>query len=265
MSTEAGMNRVLREAGENGALRSINHPLVHPWAWLFRETELSQVDTIEVWNDPTYPSNVYGTELGLNVWTCLWNDGWLIPGIGGSDVHSLPTESYEENGPPSLIGDPATCVYAEELSPNAILQATKRGHVYVTRGPVIESEIQVNGQSFQFGDCVTEALQSAQQTSDHSNKAAIQYRVHISGLEQGEVYWIENGERKDVQSIQGDGWYECSFDWSPVEFRWRRMEIRGTEGQLLAFTNPIYCGSKRPNFSIWGPYYDQAYVPESEK
>jgi len=63
----------------------------------------------------------------------LWNQGWLLTGLGGSDSHLLPHERYEGAKDPSLIGDPVTFVYTHSLKQAALLQAVQSGHTQVSR------------------------------------------------------------------------------------------------------------------------------------
>src|SRR5690625_7534503 len=91
MYTEEGMNKILT-ADYGNAVISINHPFLTEWKWLLSETPLNKIDTMEIWNDPTYPYNVKATERALLAWNYLLNDGYNITGIGGSDSHFKPTE-----------------------------------------------------------------------------------------------------------------------------------------------------------------------------
>ncbi|MCD9023958.1 CehA/McbA family metallohydrolase [Cohnella silvisoli] len=250
MESEEGMNRVLEDTAKAGALRSINHPMLAPWDWLFKETKLANIDTMEIWNDPTFPGNPQATEKALILWNALWNEGYRIPGIGGSDSHNLPTESYEDNGPPSLIGEPATYVLSDGLSAGEILKAVKRGNVYVTRGPVLDIAITVGKRNFVVGDDLTSAVNAAEDGMVHC-------LLVVSNQTSGSIRWIENGIEVLAQPIGIEDKYECVFDWNNAEYVWRRIEIRGNEGELLAFTNPVYCGEKKPGITTWDQLIDK--------
>ncbi|MCA1032025.1 CehA/McbA family metallohydrolase [Bacillus timonensis] len=246
METEVGMNRILRECREAGAVVSLNHPMLKPWEWQFQETLLSSFDTIEIWNDPTYKDNPKATEEALVLWNMLWNDGHRLFGIGGSDSHLLPTESYEKNGPPSVIGDPATYVLSEGLSTDALLSAVKKGKVYVARGPVLEVDIEVNGEASDLGSDLTA-------TSKLHFGAHIDYSIAYENVPKDSVlYWVQDGEVVDQSNISETGKLERSFSFSQDQITWLRFEIRSKDGELLAFGNPIFQGSKQPTIKTWG-------------
>jgi hypothetical protein len=252
METEAGMNRVLAETNQAGALRSVNHPQLVPWQWQFRDTLLGEIDVLEIWNDPTFPKNPQATEEALKVWDTLWNEGYRIWGIGGSDAHLRPDESYTPNGEPSVIGDPGTFVYSDGLSAAKILKSVSQGRVYVSRGPLLDLTVQAGEQLFSVGSDLTEAWNGGQ---DHR----VSWKVTITNVsEPGQLRWIELGKEVLVQELHGNGQYGASFDWNGRDYVWLRLEIRKAGGDLLAFTNPIYYGKQEPSVSTWGQLLEKA-------
>ncbi|MBS4219113.1 CehA/McbA family metallohydrolase [Bacillus sp. FJAT-49711] len=242
LQTEAGTKRLFQEMKNTGALCSVNHPFLSPWAWLFNDIPLSMIDSIEIWNDPTFKDNLIATEHALNFWSNVWNEGYHITGIGGSDSHLLPHESYNDDGHPSLIGDPATHVLAQNLSASAILNAVKQGKVFVSRGPFINLSVSVGKETFKIGDVITAALEQ----NDFSGTCTVTLE---NCDENTSIYWIENGEV--VLKEQGIN-SNYTFNWKNTEYRWLRVDIKSEDGQLLAFTNPIYHGNKTPTVSTWG-------------
>lgn len=245
MESERGMNRILKEVGSQGALRSINHPLLRPWHWTFKETLLSEIDVLEIWNDPTFPDNVDATEQALVLWDTLLNDGYTIPGIGGSDSHMRPTESYVEGGPASLIGDPSTYVWANELSAQAILDSVKSGNVYVSRGQVLNPLFFVNGESVHMGENIA-------QNSDLTFK--LNYQCTINGHR---LVKVINGLRTEVEILKLEGTYEEEVKWKEG-YHWIRYEIRSSNGELLAFMNPIFNGIKKQSLHVWADLLEKA-------
>ncbi|WP_100330161.1 CehA/McbA family metallohydrolase [Bacillus xiapuensis] len=245
MESEQGMNRVVSEIKKAGALFSINHPRLAASSWLFNDTSLSDIDSFEVWNDPTFPKNLQATEEALLLWNELWNAGYCVCGIGGSDCHGLPTESYEPNGLPSVIGDPATYVYSSELSARAILQSVKERRVYVTRGPIIDQTVEINHETFMIGEDVSDLIHRMEE-------AVVRFKVKVDPVPGGKLLWIENGKVIDEQLMDGSSEYESCAQWKSGEFVWRRLEIRSDTGNLLAFTNPVFSGTKPPEIDTWG-------------
>lgn len=252
MEKEEGMMRLLRETREFGGLTSLNHPRLEPWHWQFRDTPLKLIDTIEIWNDPTYPFNPQATEEALKLWNLLWNEGYRIWGIGGSDSHLRPDESYTEGGEPSLIGDPGTYVFAEGLSASKILDAVSKGRVYVSRGPLMDVFVQVGEKIFPLGSDITEGL-------NRSEQGRFTYAVQLSYSDYPIILrWIVNGEEVFHQAVTGDGLYRQSFEWGERGYDWMRVEVRDEGGSLLAFTNPIYHGERKPQIFTWGELLERA-------
>jgi hypothetical protein len=261
MDTQQGMNRLMEEAEQQGALRSINHPMLAPWAWVHEDTPLALVDCMEIWNDPTYHSNPAATEKALVLWSVLWNEGCSVTGIGGSDSHLLPSESYRENGPPSVIGDPATYVYADGLSAAAVLEAVRKGRVYVSRGPVLDISVEVDGKTYPLGSDLTEAVNASPPDGTMS------CTITLSNGTEGKIHAIQNGKEVSVHEIAEDGRiYEFTFDWREAGYVWMRFELRSPSGELLAFTNPVFSGAKKPAIVTWKQLLDKASfeVPDNK-
>ncbi|KAA0548368.1 hypothetical protein FZW96_07275 [Bacillus sp. BGMRC 2118] len=252
METEEGMNRVISEVKESGAIFSINHPMLKPWAWEFNDTKLRDIDTIEIWNDPTYKDNPAATEEALKLWNELWNDGYRIYGIGGSDSHLLPTETYPNAEQPSVIGDPATYVLAEELSATSLLQAVRQGKTYVSRGPVLDIEIMVNNEPVDMGADLTDR--------SGNNGIDISYLVSYQDVKRpSSITWIQDGAVIAKDPISSTGQIQRKFSWSQAITTWLRFEIRAEDGELLAFGNPIFQGSKETTLHTWKDLMNQTF------
>lgn len=240
METEKGMNRILKEVKQAGGVRSINHPQLKPWEWQFKETLLKEIDVIEIWNDPTFKDNPKATEEALVLWDTLLNDGYRIAGIGGSDSHMRPTDLYPGATVPSLIGDPATYVWAEGLSGSSILEGIKRGHVYVTRFIDLKVDVKSNDSLILLG-------------SEVEGDVVVDYTLKMEKTtEECEVIWIQNGEVIQKDLILPNSPYNFRASFEDSEFQWIRFELRRKDGELLAFSNPIYKGCKTPTLTTWG-------------
>lgn len=242
METEKGIQRILDDVKKASGVRSLNHAMLKPWHWQFKDTPINLFDVMEIWNDPTYPANVLATEQALVLWNKLWMDGHQIWGIGGSDAHLRPEESYVENGEPSVIGDPATFVFADGLSASNILKGIKKGHVYVSRKPLIDTEITANEHPVILGEKIIE-----------QGEIDISYKISFSQLEEGsQLNWFENGEKVVTHAIENGKTYEQTFNWNSEDYNWLRIEVRSHDGKLLAFNNPIYTAQKEPVLLTWG-------------
>lgn len=246
LCTEEGMNRLLDEAKKAGALRSVNHPALTPWAWNFKETLLENIDVLEIWNDPTYPDNdLKATEEAIKIWNSLWNEGYKIWGIGGSDAHNYPDETYEGSKMPSMIGDPATFVYSDSVCASDILKAVGKGRVYVSRGIIIDLIIEADGHMIYPGSDLTDTALGAD--------IQIKYMIKIYNADKsGKLIWIENGLVKEEMNIPENGEIQYCFSWKDSDYKWIRFEIWDKNNKLSAFVNPIYIGQKEHRVFKWG-------------
>lgn len=242
IGTQEGMDRLMAEAGRRGALRSLNHPLTVPWAWMFANTPLSELDALEIVNTPTDGDN---TEKMLVVWSAAWNEGVRLAGLGGSDVHGAPKEGEADAPHRERIGMPATYVEAETLSASAIVEAARAGQAYVSLGPVLGIVVTAGERTLQLGADTTEAV-------DESADGKLRVRLVVSGLDAGSVNVIENGGIQASLPIEEqDQTFEIELNWRGETYRWARLEIRAPDGSLQAFTNPIFYGSRDVGIRTW--------------
>jgi hypothetical protein len=244
--SQAGINRLLKDiAADDGAISSLNHSLLPPWDWRWDETPLNLIDALEIINDPTFPGNEEASEAALLAWNILWNDGYPIRGLGGSDTHLLPGESYTGDGRPSLVGDPTTFVFAECLSAAAILQAASEGRIYVSRGPIIDPQITFKGSPCYFGSDLTEIADG--------DDGLLEFKIGLSNAPAGgSITLVENGCALSRQETNADGSFSFKLNWQSSDYRWARIEIRDGSNQLLAFSNPLYRGCKKTTLRTWG-------------
>ncbi|MDF2659953.1 MAG: hypothetical protein K0Q94_2744 [Paenibacillus sp.] len=252
METQAGQNRLMAEAAVAGAIRTLNHPLAGRFAWRYPDTPLDLVDLFEIWNSPSRARANNLTERTLSLWSMLWNEGYRIPGVGGSDTHQRPEYRYEADGSSDTIGDPASYVLLDRLTPDQLLLGLRSGHVYVSRGPVLDVAVQVGTKTFTFGDDLTEELAA-------STDGFIHLDLSVKHAQESTLCVIENGIQIDSQVIGTDHWgYAFQFKWTPGVYSWRRFEIRDAAGTLLCFTNPISAGHKKQAIRTWGQLLEKA-------
>ncbi len=248
--TSEGMIRLLGDARSQGALASINHPLLAPWAWRWTDTPVDAFDAMEIWNDPTYPDNDAAIEPTLALWSRLWDDGHRVAGIGGSDTHLLPHDSYVPGGPPSVLGDPWTAVLADELSVVAIVDAVRAGRTYVSRGPVVNACATVGADRFAPGASLTTALERQPE-----GRASVRLQVDVADASpDAVVHWVGTGGEEAVALEPADGTATAAVErlWDASTWQWLRAELRGADGALLAVTNPFSAGEATTRLRTWG-------------
>jgi hypothetical protein len=216
-------------------LNSVNHPYLTVWKWLAEDLKLGKIDCLEIWNDPTYKDNIEATEMALKTWDRLLSDGYSITGIGGSDSHLYPDETYPESSLPSLLGDPTTYVLAENLSGEALKQGVKAGKVYVSRFGY-ELTLSVAGNEI------------GQRMSEWTEEVKAQCSVISPSNEECVIEWVVDGEIIEKHTGRTS---RVKLSLVPEMYHYVRVNIRKENGELVAFTNPVYFGEKQPTLTYW--------------
>lgn len=238
------LEQTIEEAKKKGWIRSINHPFLTIWKWQFDHTDLRDINCLEIINDPTYSDGAASNDKAIQFLDMVWNEGIQVFGIGGSDSHNLEDELYEGSVLPSVVGDPATWVFCEELSPRNLMQSVSQGHLCVTRFCRIEPRIEVNGQCFLPGDKVPAC------------KCEMIYQADVTGLEEEpEIFLVMNGNYVElpVNKLE-DGTYQVRVNLllEGVKWQWIRLEVRTKEHEFLGYVNPIFRGCKEPDRTEFG-------------
>ena len=242
------ISKILAEANQKNWVASINHPFLSIWKWQCDKLPLEQIDCIEIVNDPTYPLAKESNDLAIQFLDKLWQDGHKIYGVGGSDAHNLIDERYEGAKEPSVAGDPGTYVYCNELSAKELLNNLSQGHVCVTRFCKVIPTITANGRGYLPGDEIL------------INKATV-VELEIKVLEVEEepiIYCIHNGMKIQLELERFEDGYQAS---TQVKFEenswdWVRFEVRTRDYEFLGYTNPVYHGTKTPNYHTFGEAKD---------
>ncbi len=157
--------------------------------------------------------------------------------MGGSDNHE-PTLAPDR---PSAVGLPTTVVHATELSQTAVLEAIRRGHVFVdvwgTKDRMLEVEAAAGAQRAQMGDVLPAAA-----------GVRVTVEVHVAGAPAGAVLALAGDGAKlaklgdpQIGSAEGRKAFELTADGGA---HWLRVDLRDADGKLLLIGNPIYL---RPN------------------
>lgn len=246
-SYEEMVINILKEQYKNKrSICSINHPVLEFWKWKFYNVELKYIDTLEICNDPTYYLAKDSNDNAIRLLDILWNDGYKIWGVGGSDAHILPSETYENSKDPSIIGDPATYVYSDGLSAESILNGVKRGNIYVTRGLDLDINIYKGRKRYLPGNEIK--IDSDKEFIEYEIKIKERYWQNENGNISAEeeplkIIFIENGTVVDERIIENDG-VILMRQWNRNEFKYLRAEIRTLDGEFRAYINPIYQGTK---------------------
>lgn len=136
---------LLKEATDNGAISSLNHPhcTLCPWRW---PLDGFTVDAVEVWNGPMRKDNLTTVEW----WHEKLKEGKKMVAIGGSDYH----KNYAIL---DFFAKPTTWVWAKSNSKKDILDGIKNGRVIIAKSPKepyieLTSDEKVAGESVKLTD-----------------------------------------------------------------------------------------------------------------
>lgn len=257
--TEQLVDNIMKEARQYGWIISINHPFLHIWKWEYDNTPLAFIQTLEIINDPTYPYAKDSNDKAIEFLDFLWQDGYQIYGVGGSDSHNLLEERYGDAEEPSIPGDPATYVYCEGLSGKEIMRQVKMGHMCVSRYIHITPTILVDQREYLPGDHISfteeESCGNASVLSmnyDSVIEKVVNYHLKLDYVNSKPVVFIiVNGKKTAINVVKiGEKSYECDLNITinNKEYQWIRAEVRTEDGLFLGYVNPIYIGSKKPSF-----------------
>ena len=146
---DAGMQRIVDSVHERGGLFSPNHPKASAgYPWEFEHVRGYRV--AETWQGPWRFHNAES----LDFWEQRLRAGDQVVAVGGSDCHSIPPAVHLH---PWTLGDPCTWVYADNLSEQAVLDAVRAGHVFISEdptGPFLEATATCAGRSYLMGDTI---------------------------------------------------------------------------------------------------------------
>lgn len=233
-----GFARLLDEVEAAHGLISINHPGLPSGeacmgcGWTMADVDYGRVSAVEVVNGGTlgFPGAPEGPLSGIPFWETRLNAGYRITGVGGSDNHQATLAPDR----PSAVGLPTTVVHAAELSQAAILEAIRRGHVFVdvwgTRDRLLEVEASSRAGVAEMGD---------ELRADAGER--VRFAVHLSGVPAGSSLSLAGDGAKLARSAGPDGQDHRRFDLiADGAAHWLRVDVRDAQGRLILIGNPIY-------------------------
>ncbi|WP_131677579.1 CehA/McbA family metallohydrolase [Arcticibacter eurypsychrophilus] len=217
------IGQMISKVHHDGGLSVINHPFFNVKYINSFYYDADLFDCIEVWN---------GTWNGLNNLALEWWDKQLRMGkkkiaIGASDTH-------KKTGSPNNLGIPQTVVYASGLSKKAIINGIRQGKVYVTSLDGIDLDLSVATKDKNAGLGDTLLLSEGQNFNvllKLKNCPNAIITLHSdSGLIKS--YTVKTSNESMNWKLSGSA------------YRYLRVEVRTSKGDLLAFTNPVWLRNK---------------------
>lgn len=217
------MARIPGEVHRLGALISINHPfaLCGGCSWSY-DPAARGFDGIEVWNGTWDATD----ERAVAMWDEILRDGRHITAIASSDSHRQDTPT----------GQPSTHVAAGELSQSAVLEAIRRGRVYLTGAaaqPAVSFEAETSSGKRRTRASIGDEL-------GLSAPGAVRLLVAVKDAPPdstvslvsngGVIRTFAAGAGSEPQAVE----VECARD------SYFRLEVRDKAQAMIALTNPIY-------------------------
>ena len=198
------MNEAANSVHAQGGLFCINHAFSMECSWRSFDFDWDKADLIEIYHNLEGPNNHY--QLGL--WDRLLVGGHRIIGVAGTDCHNVNNKNHK-------LGDLVTWVYADELGEGGIIDALRRGRVYVSRGGEMRFWAENNnGRRAEIG----EALPCAE--------SPVVFKVQVNTQRDLRMYVVKNGLYfKRIFVPASDSWQTVEFSDHPNRSSYYRLEF----------------------------------------
>lgn len=207
-----------------GLLASLNHPTALCGGCDWSYGDWTRMDSVEIWNGAWDLQD----EAALKKWDELLRQNKRITAIGSSDTHSAPS-SENKNGSP--VGVPTNNVGLKNLSQKELLAAIKNGRVWISDKPAayeFEFAASSAGKRFNIGESAPAA----------NKKIRLDFKAR-SFPAGASVSLISNGAVVRTGKIE-NGEYVLNETFTVEKDSYFRVEARGENGAMLAFSNPIF-------------------------
>ncbi|MCB9461068.1 MAG: CehA/McbA family metallohydrolase [Anaerolineaceae bacterium] len=217
------INRIMKQVIDKGDMLIIAHPMSvdEPFCsgcmWQFEDARPGVALGVEIWNEFWHPFNEEGLKQ-YYLWLSLGNK---LVATSGTDIHHAPPPNI-----PRRMG--YNVVYAESLSEQAILDAVRKGHLYVSGGPelLLTAEM-ASGEKAMCGDVLP--------------AGAATISVKWSSAHEGDhLRLIVDGKVKEDRPVApaGEQLWSLNLD----EMSWCTVELRDEQFDLWAVSNPVFFG-----------------------
>jgi hypothetical protein len=214
------MRELAQAVLDSGALyiiahpRSVGDPICTGCRWEYTDMMPGIAPAVEVWNGLWDAHNQEGLEL---YYTWL-NDGHKLVMTSGSDIHGQPPASTSPTSGRNVV-------LADDLTEADILDAIRKGRSYLSSGP----ELIVDATSGDAQAIVGETLQA---------HGALHFSAQWASVEDGDTIQLiaEGDVIATIKATQCDH-MTWTFE-KPAQ--WYVAEIRASNGDLKAVTNPIW-------------------------
>lgn len=208
------MEQIVKEARENGAVISANHPKCPMCPYLWENETAFQL--IEIWNGPMRKANMDG----IAWWTKFLTWGRKISAVGGSDFH--------RDHQPAKMGRPVTAVYAKSPSVEDIMDAIVQGRSYIIND-IHGVRLAMTCADRGFGEVMEKEKKSS---------------LHVEAEKMPVHSLLRLIDRRGVLSelVPVHGNICCEVDSEPEGFVYMLavQKLPGNRERVVAVSNPIY-------------------------
>ncbi|WP_045518402.1 CehA/McbA family metallohydrolase [Neobacillus niacini] len=216
VNTMEELHSVLKEARENGAYITLNHPHCRNTGWKWERD--FDYDWVEVWNGPWRDEN----QDTLDWWQEQLVSGKRLVAVGGSDAH--------RPHPNVIHGMPTTWVYSKSLTCSGILKSIDKGHVvlsYSPKGPFISLTC---GMSM---------------TGDVCKKTNLPVQLNVKDVQSSDVVKVISNQGIEQEVMVKEGQDTLKLSWTAGSRSFYRVEVwrdfpEVRSQSLAALSNPIY-------------------------
>ena len=231
------LKTLIKDFRDNGILISINHPFSEPWHWQYNDMPLSWINAIEIITNPYYRNLGNANEKAFLLIDLLWNNGYRITGIGGSDTHTAISDSQ--------LGQPVTKVFAKHGSLSSILDGVKKHKVEI----FVDFECDFNYIS--EGNVLLPG-------TDVKNSDDLDLEFSLTLKDSSEIFnlrVIENGNLVEERKAYPGEIIRIQRVWKGKS-DWIRCEMRDKDNRIRGYINPIHRGHKAGGVEKWGDVLD---------
>lgn len=211
---------------DSGALFIIAHPMSEGdpactgCDWTHADMLPGNARCVEIWNGMWEQGS--NNDLAVDLWYRWLNEGYRMVATRGTDIHGKMDPAPENPG--------FNVVYAAELNETAILDAIRRGHLYLSAGPALElTATNAAGDHAMMGDLIDGDMVEVN----------VQWRDCRAG---DTLRIIIDGHVVETLPVEGMGEYRRSLMYPAAH--WLVCEIRDAHQHMRAITNPLFLGSE---------------------
>lgn len=219
------MPEIARRAMASGGFFIIAHPMnagdpeCAGCRWTYTDMLPGNAPAVEIWNQAWNPCN----ENALQLYYGWLNRGLKLTATGGTDLHGHPGMVEPRYG--------TNVIYAEDLTEAELVSALRKGHSYLSAGPVLLLTARgEDGSGAISGDSLMPGAADI----------AVQWDAVPAGCT---LRFITDGQVREEKAIPASG--SANWHLDQGDAAWCTCEIRDSEGDMWAVSNPIFLDGRR--------------------